>query len=100
MAGSQCENICLNIKFFMLSSQFFQKNASPDERAPVSFVDDPELAYVMTRYREVHDLFHTVLGMPTNMLGEITVKWFEALQTGLPMCALGAFFGPVRLGPK
>lgn len=26
----------------------------------------------MQRYREVHDLFHTVLGMPTNMLGNIT----------------------------
>lgn len=66
----------------------------------MSFVDDPDLAYVMTRYREVHDLFHTVLGMPTNMLGEVTVKWFEAIQTGLPMCALGALFGPIRLGPK
>lgn len=64
------------------------------------FVDDPEMAYVMTRYRETHDLYHTVLTMPTNMLGEITVKWVEALQTGLPMCAAGAFFGPVRLGPK
>jgi len=37
---------------------------------PPKFVDDEELAYVIQRYREVHDLMHTLLGMPTNMLGE------------------------------
>ena len=77
-----------------------KNNASPDERLPVQFVDNPDLAYVMTRYRETHDLYHAVLGMPTNMIGEVTVKWVEALQTGLPMCALGGLFGPLRLGPK
>ena len=61
------------------------------------FLDDADLAYVMQRYREVHDLHHTLLGMPTTLLGEIVVKWFEMLQTGLPMCALGAVFGPLRL---
>ena len=38
---------------------------------PAKFVDDEELAYVIQRYREVHDLMHTLLGMPTNMLGEL-----------------------------
>nr|XP_034351992.1 ubiquinone biosynthesis protein COQ4 homolog, mitochondrial isoform X2 [Arvicanthis niloticus] len=70
---------------------------SPDTRAPTRFVDDEELAYVIQRYREVHDMLHTLLGMPTNMLGEVVVKWFEAVQTGLPMCILGALFGPIRL---
>ncbi|XP_074067149.1 ubiquinone biosynthesis protein COQ4 homolog, mitochondrial [Macrotis lagotis] len=73
---------------------------SPDTRAPTRFVDDEELAYVIQRYREVHDLLHTLLGMPTNMLGEIVVKWFEAIQTGLPMCILGAALGPIRLSTK
>lgn len=43
---------------------------TPDSRADVKFVDNEELAYVMQRYREVHDLLHTLLGLPTNMLGE------------------------------
>uniref|UniRef100_A0A671FN38 Ubiquinone biosynthesis protein COQ4 homolog, mitochondrial n=1 Tax=Rhinolophus ferrumequinum TaxID=59479 RepID=A0A671FN38_RHIFE len=73
---------------------------SPDTRAPTRFVDDEELAYVIQRYREVHDMLHTLLGMPTNMLGEIVVKWFEAVQTGLPMCILGALLGPVRLSAQ
>ncbi|XP_068608636.1 ubiquinone biosynthesis protein COQ4 homolog, mitochondrial isoform X1 [Brachionichthys hirsutus] len=75
-------------------------NVTPDSRAGVKFVDGEELAYVMQRYREVHDLLHTLLGMPTNMLGEVAVKWFEAAQTGLPMCALGAAFGPLRLNAR
>ncbi|KAK4023198.1 ubiquinone biosynthesis protein COQ4 homolog, mitochondrial [Daphnia magna] len=75
-------------------------NVSPDTRLPVRFVDDADLAYVMQRYRETHDLVHTILGCPTNMLGEVAVKWVEALQTGLPMCIGGAVFGPVRLKPK
>lgn len=37
----------------------------------VQFVDDVNLAYVIQRYREVHDLIHTILEMPTNMLGKI-----------------------------
>ncbi|KAF2354509.1 Ubiquinone biosynthesis protein Coq4, partial [Trinorchestia longiramus] len=73
---------------------------TPDSRASVLFVDDAELRYVMQRYREVHDLFHSVLGMPTNMLGEVAVKWVEAMQTGLPMCAGAALFGPLRFKPK
>ncbi|XP_019366108.1 PREDICTED: ubiquinone biosynthesis protein COQ4 homolog, mitochondrial [Gavialis gangeticus] len=78
--------------------RFLEDNrVSPDTRMPAKFVDDEELAYVIQRYREVHDLMHTLLGMPTNMLGEVVVKWFEAVQTGLPMCALGAVFGPIRL---
>ncbi|KAM9820935.1 ubiquinone biosynthesis protein COQ4 homolog, mitochondrial [Neosynchiropus ocellatus] len=78
--------------------RFLEDNhVTPDSRADVKFVDDEELAYVMQRYREVHDLLHTLLGMPTNMLGEVAVKWFEAAQTGLPMCALGAVLGPLRL---
>lgn len=73
---------------------------SPDTRMPVKFIDDEELAYVMQRYREIHDFMHTLLGMPTNMLGEVAVKWFEAVQTGLPMCILGAVFGPLRLDAR
>ena len=34
-----------------------------DERAQVRFVDDPELAYVMLRYRQVHDFWHVLAGM-------------------------------------
>lgn len=73
---------------------------SPDNRPQVKFVDNESLLYVMQRYRETHDFTHIVLGMRTNMLGEVTVKYFEGLQLGLPMCVSAAIFGAARLGPK
>lgn len=47
-------------------------NITADSRLPVQFIADPELAYVMQRYREVHDLVHATLFMKTNMLGEVS----------------------------
>jgi ubiquinone biosynthesis protein COQ4 len=72
------------------------QHITPDSRDPVQFVDDPDLAFVMQRYRETHDLVHALLGMPTNMVGEALVKWIEAIQTGLPMCIGAAILGPSR----
>ena len=80
---------------------FMERNKiSPDTRDQVTFVDDPVLAYVMTRYRETHDLTHCILGMKTNMVGEVLVKWVEAIQFRLPMCVGGAIFGPLRFQPR
>lgn len=87
--------------FGKVYSDWLEENhCHPDQRLPVHFVDDPDLAYVMTRYREIHDLVHALLGMPTHMLGEVTIKWIEGLQTGLPMCLSGGLFGALRLRPK
>jgi len=85
---------------FQYQAFLAKHDISPDTRAEVSFVDCPDLAYVMTRYRETHDLTHCILGMPTTMVGEVAVKWVEALQLGLPMCVGGAVLGPLRFGPK
>ncbi len=46
--------------------------------------------------RENHDVVHAILDMPTDMVGEVMVKWVEGLQTGLPMCIGGAILGPLR----
>ena len=73
---------------------------SPDSRAEVMFVDCPELRYVMTRYRETHDLTHCLLDQQPRMVGEVLVKWVEALQFRLPMCVGGAVFGPLRFSEK
>lgn len=71
---------------------------SPDERGDdVWLLDDPDLAYVMLRYRQVHDFWHVLYDLPPTFVGEVALKWLEAAQTGLPMCALGAVGGGVRL---
>lgn len=46
-------------------------NITADSRLAVQFISDPEMAYVMQRYREVHDLVHATLFMKTTMLGEV-----------------------------
>jgi ubiquinone biosynthesis protein COQ4 len=68
-----------------------------DSRCAVRFVDDPDLAYVITRYRQVHDLWHVLSGLPPSLEAEVALKWFEMVQTGLPVTALSALVGPVRV---
>lgn len=74
-------------------------NVSPDTRLEVKYIGDPELAYVMTRYRQVHDFWHTLVQLPISVEAEIGLKMFEFFQTGLPMAALSGIFGPLNLTP-
>lgn len=62
-----------------------------------SLIDQPELAYVMARYREIHDFLHVLTGLPPTVEGELALKTLEAVQTGLPMAALSALGGPLSL---
>lgn len=73
---------------------------TPESRPLVRFVDDPCDAWVLQRYRDVHDLWHVLTDMPTTVLGELAQKWFEAAQTGLPVAVLSAVVGPVRLSSE
>jgi ubiquinone biosynthesis protein COQ4 len=73
---------------------------SADERTPVRFVTDSDHAYVMTRYRQTHDIWHVVCDLPPTVLGELALKCLEMLQTGLPMTAIATLFGPLRLTSK
>lgn len=47
---------------------------SPDGRDPVRYIDDNECAYVMQRYRECHDIYHAILGIPALVDGEIALE--------------------------
>lgn len=73
---------------------------SADERPTVKYHDDPELAYLMARYRQVHDFWHALSGLKPSIIGEITLKCFEFQVTGLPVCLLSTTFGQLRLSPK
>lgn len=77
-----------------------REGVSPDTRVPVRYIDDPELAYIFQRYRECHDFYHSVTGLPIIIEGEIAVKVFEFMNIGIPMSGLGALFAPLRLKPS
>jgi ubiquinone biosynthesis protein COQ4 len=75
-----------------------KEGVTPDTRDPVRYIDDPEEAYVMQRYRETHDFTHAITGLPVIIEGELAVKAFEFTNTLLPMTAL-SLVAIVRLKP-
>ena len=82
-------------------ANFLKRNGfDPDDRADVKYVVDEELAYVMKRYRQSHDFFHVVTGLPPTVPGELALKYAELFQTGLPVCALSATVGSMKLEPE
>ena len=68
-----------------------QEGVSPDTRSSVKYIDDEECAYVMQRYRESHDFYHAITGLPVFIEGEIALKAFEFANTLLPMTCLSLF---------
>ncbi|TIB76029.1 coenzyme Q biosynthesis Coq4 [Wallemia mellicola] len=70
---------------------------TPDTRDPVHYIDDEELAYIVQRYRESHDLYHLLLGQRVDILSELIIKWFEFSHFKLPVAGLSSAFGPLRL---
>ncbi|WPK25112.1 hypothetical protein PUMCH_002415 [Australozyma saopauloensis] len=74
-----------------------KEGVSPDTRVPVRYIDDAELAYIYQRYRECHDFYHSITGLPIIIEGEIAVKVFEFMNIGMPMSGLGALFAPFHL---
>nr|POE90011.1 ubiquinone biosynthesis protein coq4, mitochondrial [Quercus suber] len=75
-----------------------KEGVTPDTRDQVRYIDDPEEAYVMQRYRETHDFTHAITGLPVIIEGELAVKAFEFTNTLLPMTAL-SLVAIVRLKP-
>lgn len=75
-----------------------REHVSPDTRKSVQYIDDEECAYVMQRYRECHDFYHALTGLPTFFEGEVALKTFEFLNTLIPMTGLSVL-AAVRLKP-
>jgi len=75
-----------------------REGVSPDTRNSVKYIDDEECAYVMQRYRECHDFYHALMGLPVMVEGEVALKAFEFANTLLPMTGL-SMFAVTRLKP-
>ena len=75
-----------------------REGVTPDTRETVKYIDDEECAYVMQRYRECHDFYHALTGLPVIVEGEVVLKAFEFANTLLPMTGL-SIFAVMRLKP-
>jgi ubiquinone biosynthesis protein COQ4 len=51
-----------------------------------------EVAYLHDRYRDLHDLWHVLVGYGTDMAGEYALIAFQTRQTGYRSMAVGTFF--------
>ena len=76
-----------------------REGVSPDTRDNVKYIDNEECAYVMQRYRECHDFYHALTGLPVVVEGEVALKAFEFANTLLPMTGL-SMFALLRLKPE
>lgn len=76
-----------------------REGVSPDTRSQVRYIDDEECAYVMQRYRECHDFYHALTGLPIVKEGEVALKAFEFANTLIPMTGL-SMLAVTTLKPK
>lgn len=66
------------------------------QAAATRHVDDPDLAYLMRRFRQTHDVWHALLGVGITGHEEVIVHWFSYGQLRLPVSALIMVFGTMK----
>lgn len=66
------------------------------QAAATRYVDDPDIAYLMRRYRQTHDVWHVLLGLGVAGHEEVLVHGFSFGQLRLPVSALVLVFGGMK----
>jgi len=66
------------------------------QAAATRHVDDPDMAYLMRRFRQTHDVWHTLLGVGIAGHEEVIVHWFSFGQLRLPVSAMIMLFGSLK----
>jgi ubiquinone biosynthesis protein COQ4 len=66
------------------------------QAAPTTFIADPEMAYLMRRFRQTHDVWHALLGLGIAGHEEVVIHWFSYGQLRLPVSALVMVFGSIK----
>jgi ubiquinone biosynthesis protein COQ4 len=66
------------------------------QAAATRHVDDPDMAYLMRRFRQTHDVWHALLGLGVTGHEEVIIHWFTFGQLQLPVSALIMVFGTMK----
>ncbi len=66
------------------------------QAAATRHVDDPDMAYLMRRFRQTHDVWHALLGLGITGHEEVLIHWFSFGQLRLPVSALIMVFGTMK----
>jgi len=70
--------------------------AADSQAAATRYVDDEEVAYLMRRFRQTHDVWHALTGLGTAGHEEVLLHAFSFGQLRLPVSAMIVFFGGVK----
>lgn len=66
------------------------------QAAETRHVDDPDMAYLMRRFRQTHDVWHALLGIGITGHEEVLTHWFSYGQLRLPVSAMIMVFGTLK----
>jgi len=66
------------------------------QAAPTTYVDDDDMAYLMRRFRQTHDVWHALLGLGIAGHEEVVIHSFSWGQLRLPVSALVVLFGTLK----
>ncbi len=66
------------------------------QAARTRHVDDPDMAYLMRRFRQTHDVWHALLGLGITGHEEVIIHWFSFGQLQLPVSAMIMVFGTLK----
>lgn len=66
------------------------------QAAATRHIDDPDIAYLMRRFRQTHDVWHALLGLGIEGHEEVVIHWFSYGQLRLPVSALIMALGTVK----
>jgi ubiquinone biosynthesis protein COQ4 len=66
------------------------------EDTATTLVDDPDIAYLMRRGRQAHDVWHALLGLGITGHEEVLVHCFTYGQLRLPVSAMIICFGSIK----
>jgi ubiquinone biosynthesis protein COQ4 len=66
------------------------------QAAATRHVDDPDMAYLMRRFRQTHDVWHALLGIGITGHEEVLIHWFSFGQLRLPVSAMIMVFGSLK----
>lgn len=66
------------------------------QAAATRHVDDPDMAYLMRRFRQTHDVWHALLGLGIAGHEEVVIHAFSWGQLRLPVSALVVGFGALK----
>ncbi|HEY5950691.1 MAG TPA: Coq4 family protein [Kofleriaceae bacterium] len=66
------------------------------QAAATRHVDDPDMAYLMRRFRQTHDVWHALLGLGITGHEEVIIHWFSYGQLRLPVSAMIMMLGTMK----